>query len=47
MIRKMAVALGIALAAITILTRNRAMGFAALGVACASVVLGGLAFAHI
>ena len=28
-------------------TRNKAMGFAALGVAGASVVLGGLAFAHI
>ena len=39
--------IGIALAAITILTRNKAMGFAALGVAAASVVLGGLAFAHI
>ena len=39
--------IGIALAAITILTRNKAMGFAALGVAGASVVLGGLAFAHI
>jgi len=39
--------IGIALAAITILTRNKAMGVAALGVAGASVVLGGLAFAHI
>jgi uncharacterized protein DUF4337 len=39
--------IGIALAAITILTRNKAMGFAALGVAGVSVVLGGLAFAHI
>ena len=39
--------IGIALAAITILTRNKAMGIAALGVAAASVVLGGLAFAHI
>jgi hypothetical protein len=39
--------IGIALAAITILTRNKAMGYAALGVAGASVVLGGLAFAHI
>ena len=39
--------IGIALAAITILTRNKAMGFAALGVAGASVILGGLAFAHI
>ena len=39
--------IGIALAAITILTRNKAMGFAALGVAGASVVLGGLAFAHL
>jgi hypothetical protein len=39
--------IGIALAAITILTRNKAMGVAALGVAGASVVLGGLAFVHI
>ena len=39
--------IGIALAAITILTRNKAMGFSALGVAGASVLLGALAFAHI
>ena len=39
--------IGIALAAITILTRNKAMGLAALGVASGSVILGGLAFAHI
>ena len=39
--------IGIALAAITILTRNKAMGFAALGVAGASVALGALAFAHL
>ncbi|HVN35860.1 MAG TPA: DUF4337 domain-containing protein [Casimicrobiaceae bacterium] len=39
--------IGIALAAITILTRSKGMGFAALGVAGASVVLGGLAFAHL
>jgi hypothetical protein len=39
--------IGIALAAITILTRNKAMGFGALGVAVASVVLGALAYAHL
>ena len=39
--------IGIALAAITILTRNKAMGFAALGVAGASVALGALAFVHL
>jgi hypothetical protein len=39
--------IGIALAAITILTRNKAMGFAALGVAGVSVLLGALAFAHV
>jgi hypothetical protein len=39
--------IGIALAAITILTRNKAMGFAALGRAGASVALGALAFAHL
>jgi len=39
--------IGIALAAITILTRITAMGLAALGVAGASIILGGLAFAHI
>ncbi len=39
--------IGIALAAITILTRIKAMGFAALGVAGASVALGALAFAHL
>ena len=38
---------GIALAAITILTRYKAMGLAALGVAGVSIVLGALAFAHI
>ena len=39
--------IGIALAAITILTRHKAMGVASLGVAGASVVLGALAFAHL
>jgi len=39
--------IGIALAAITILTRNKAMGIAALGVAGASVALGALAFVHL
>ena len=39
--------IGIALAAITILTRNKAMGFGAIGVALCSIVLGALAFAHI
>jgi len=39
--------IAIALAAITILTRNKAMGLGAIGVACASIVLGALAFAHI
>jgi hypothetical protein len=39
--------IGIALAAITILTRIKAMGFAALGVAGASALLGALAFAHL
>ena len=39
--------IGIALAAITILTRNKAMGLAALSVAGVSVLLGALAFAHI
>jgi len=39
--------IAIALAAITILTRNKAMGIGAIGVAGASIVLGALAFAHI
>ena len=39
--------IGIALAAITILTRHKAMGVASLSVAGASVVLGALAFAHL
>ena len=39
--------IAIALAAITILTRYKAMGIGALGVAGASIVLGALAFLHI
>jgi hypothetical protein len=39
--------IGIALAAITLLTRRKAMGFGALGVAVASLALGVLAFLHI
>ena len=39
--------IAIALAAITILTRQKAMGFGALGVAAGSVVLGVLAMLHI
>jgi hypothetical protein len=39
--------IGIALAAITILTRKKAMGYGAAGVAAASVVIGVMAFAHI
>lgn len=39
--------IGIALAAITILTRVKAMGWAALGVSVVSIGLGGLALAHI
>ena len=39
--------IAIALAAITILTRNKAMGLGALGVAAGSIVLGALAYAHI
>jgi cell division protein FtsB len=39
--------IGIALAAITILTRRKAMGAGALAVGAGSVVLGALAFAHI
>jgi hypothetical protein len=39
--------IGIALAAITILTRNKAMGIGAIAVACGSIALGALAFAHI
>jgi hypothetical protein len=39
--------IGIALAAITILTRIKAMGYAALGVSIVSIGLGGLALAHI
>ena len=39
--------IAIALAAITILTRQKAMGFGALGVAIASIALGVLAAAHI
>jgi hypothetical protein len=39
--------IGIALAAITILTRNKAMGFGALAVAAVSVVIGAMAYAHL
>jgi hypothetical protein len=39
--------IAIALAAITILTRNKAMGYGALGVAIGSIALGALAFAHV
>jgi hypothetical protein len=39
--------IAIALSAITILTRSKAMGFGALGVAIVSVVLGAMAFAHV
>jgi Domain of unknown function (DUF4337) len=39
--------IAIALAAITILTRRAAMGIGALAVACGSIALGVLAFAHI
>ena len=39
--------IAIALAAITILTRQKAMGFGALGVAIVSIVLGILAAAHV
>ena len=39
--------IAIALAAITILTRNTAMGIGAMGVACVSIVLGALAFSGI
>ena len=39
--------IGIALAAITILTRIKAMGYAALGVSIVSIGLGGLALAHV
>jgi hypothetical protein len=39
--------IGIALAAITLLTRVKAMGYAALGVSVASIALGVLAFVHI
>ena len=39
--------IAIALAAITILTRNKAMGVGAIGVGVASIALGALAFAHL
>ena len=39
--------IAIALAAITILTRNKAMGIGAVGVAAGSIALGALAYAHI
>ena len=39
--------IAIALAAITILTRNKAMGIGAMGVAGVSIALGALAFLHI
>jgi hypothetical protein len=43
----MMIQIGIALAAITILTRNVATGYGALGVAGVAIVLGGMAFAHV
>ena len=43
----MLIQIAIALAAITILTRNKAMGVGAIGVGAGSIVLGALACAHI
>jgi hypothetical protein len=41
------VQIAIALAAITLLTRNRILDFVAMGVAAAGIVVGGLALAHV
>lgn len=43
----MLIQIAIALAAITILTRNKAIGAGAVGVGAISIVIGALAFAHI
>jgi len=43
----MLIQIAIALAAITILTRNKAIGIGAVGVGGVSIVIGALAFMHV